>query len=401
MKKTLIALTVGSALMAIATTSQAVSLYDYDQPTSAYEDAYVSGKFNMNSGNQGQTSHNADLYGNYGRVFSSPNRDVKVEASGEYHANRGKDKGSETAENYLGNTAVSANNYFQPNSRGAFWYGSGEVGGKKGKDDVTKTDSVKVRNWHAKAGLGVGYGRVVNVTPMARAIRLVEALGQRGLLQGDLSTAQYNQIAHVIAKQDEYRSRYGSVDYNQYWIADIERALSQTGQVRALGAVGVIKANDVLMRETISTRKAGWLVKLGISDLYQDYEYGAVSGNSNQAALDVGAEYHVPVSNRTQFSNITNASFGLKDDGRNARNEMALTYEVSDRVDWENKWAVDYNKVDDKNIKNSNTVNTLSSTYRYYLTNKLAFDTTLSAINDNDKADVDKALNMGVTYRLK
>ena len=58
MKKTLIALTVGSALMAIATTSQAVSLYDYDQPTSAYEDAYVSGQFDMNSGNQERTSHN-------------------------------------------------------------------------------------------------------------------------------------------------------------------------------------------------------------------------------------------------------------------------------------------------------------------------------------------------------
>ena len=387
MKKTLIALTVGSALMAITTTSQAVSLYDYDQPTSAYEDAYVSGQFDMNSGNQGQTSHNLDAYGNYQRVFSSPNRDVKVSADGQYHSNKGSNKGDNTKEDYLGNGAVSVNNYFQPNSRGAFWYGDAAVGVKKAADDT-----------YVKAGVGVGYGRVVNVTPMARSIRLVDALQQKGILNADLTTAEYNQVAHVIARESEYRSRYGSVDYNQYWIADIERALNKTGKVRGLGAVGILKTNDVLMRETISSRKIGWLVKAGISEIIRDYD-----GESTKPALDAAAEYYVPLSNQTQFSNEANLSTTLQnnDDSYKARNKMALSYRVSDRVDWENAWTVDYNKVDTKSIKNSNTVNTLSSTYRYYLTNKLAFDTTLSAINDNDKAKLDKALNMGVTYRLK
>ena len=164
MKKTLIALTVGSALMAIATTSQAVSLYDYDQPTSAYEDAYVSGQFDMNSGNQERTSHNLDLYGNYQRVFSSPNRDVKVSADGAYHSNKSAKKGESTQEDYIGNAAVSVNNYFQPNSRGAFWYGDAATSVKKGAEDP-----------YIKAGVGVGYGRIINVTPMARSIRLVEA----------------------------------------------------------------------------------------------------------------------------------------------------------------------------------------------------------------------------------
>ena len=387
MKKTLIALTVGSALMSIATTGQAVSLYDYDQPTSAYEDAYVSGQFDMNSGNQGQTSHNLDVYGNYQRVFSSPNRDVKVSTDGEYHSNKGSTKGTGTKEDYIGNAAVSVNNYFQPNSRGAFWYGDAAASVKKSANDP-----------YVKAGVGVGYGRIINVTPMARSIRLVEALHQKGLLSADLSTAEYNQVAHVIARESEYRSRYGSVDYNQYWIADIERALNKTGKVRALGAVGVLKTNDVLMRETISSRKIGWLVKAGISEIIRDYD-----GESSKPALDAAAEYYVPLSNQTQFSNEANLSTTLKDndDSYKARNKMALSYQVSDRVDWENAWTVDYNKVDTKNIKSSNTINTLSSTYRYYLTNKLAFDTTLSAINDNQKADIDKALNMGVTYRLQ
>ena len=387
MKKTLIALTVGSALMAIATTSQAVSLYDYDQPTSAYEDAYVSGQFDMNSGNQERTSHNLDLYGNYQRVFSLPNRDVKVSADGAYHSNKSAKKGESTQEDYIGNAAVSVNNYFQPNSRGAFWYGDAATSVKKGAEDP-----------YIKAGVGVGYGRIINVTPMARSIRLVEALHQKGLLSADLSTAEYNQVAHVIARESEYRSRHGGNDYTQYWIADIERVLNKTGKVRALGAAGILKANDVLMRETISSRKIGWLVKAGISEVIRDYD-----GESAKPALDAAAEYYVPLSNQTQFSNEANLSANLKDDddGYRARNKMALSYQLSDRVDWENAWTVDYNKTDTKNVKNSHTINTASSTYRYYLTNKLAFDTTLSVTNDNQRKDVDKALNMGVTYRLK
>ena len=387
MKKTLIALTVGSALMAIATTSQAVSLYDYDQPTSAYEDAYVSGQFDMNSGNQERTSHNLDLYGNYQRVFSSPNRDVKVSADGAYHSNKSAKQGESTQEDYIGNAAVSVNNYFQPNSRGAFWYGDAATSVKKGAEDP-----------YIKAGVGVGYGRIINVTPMARSIRLVEALHQKGLLSADLSTAEYNQVAHVIARESEYRSRHGGNDYTQYWIADIERVLNKTGKVRALGAAGILKANDVLMRETISSRKIGWLVKAGISEVIRDYD-----GESAKPALDAAAEYYVPLSNQTQFSNEANLSANLKDDddGYRARNKMALSYQLSDRVDWENAWTVDYNKTDTKNVKNSHTINTASSTYRYYLTNKLAFDTSLSVTNDNQRKDVDKALNMGVTYRLK
>jgi len=387
MKKTLIALTVGSALMAIATTSQAVSLYDYDQPTSAYEDAYVSGQFDMNSGNQERTSHNLDLYGNYQRVFSSPNRDVKVSADGAYHSNKSAKQGESTQEDYIGNAVVSVNNYFQPNSRGAFWYGDAATSVKKGAEDP-----------YIKAGVGVGYGRIINVTPMARSIRLVEALHQKGLLNADLSTAEYNQVAHVIARESEYRSRHGGNDYTQYWIADIERVLNKTGKVRALGAAGILKANDVLMRETISSRKIGWLVKAGISEVIRDYD-----GESAKPALDAAAEYYVPLSNQTQFSNEANLSANLKDDddGYRARNKMALSYQLSDRVDWENAWTVDYNKTDTKNVKNSHTINTASSTYRYYLTNKLAFDTTLSVTNDNQRKDVDKALNMGVTYRLK
>jgi hypothetical protein len=84
---------------------------------------------------------------------------------------------------------------------------------------------------------------------------------------------------------------------------------------------------------------------------------------------------------------------------------MSLTHELTDRVDWLNSWAMNY---DHNDITSTDTTtNALSSTYRYYISNKLAFDTVaaLSKVSDdisgNGNDEIDKSLFMGVTYRLK
>ncbi|MEB4590652.1 DUF481 domain-containing protein [Candidatus Thiothrix sp. Deng01] len=393
MKKQILATSIAIGLTQLAIPAFAdVTLYDYEQPSSAYEDAYVSGRLNVNSGNQDQTSHDLSVDMNYERVFSSPDRDVKVSGDLLGTSKRGPNTGDDTQENYVGNGSVSANKYFQPNSKGAFWYGDGEVGVKKGAEDP-----------RVKVGVGLGYGRVVNVTPMAQALRLVEALRNKNRLTADLTKAEYNQLANVIAKESEYRSRYGAADYQQNWVNDMETALEATGKTNGkLDAIGILKAYDVLVNERISTRKYGWLVKAGVSEVIKDYD-----GGDSKPALDVAGEYHRPLSNRTQFSNEASASTILQDDDKSytAKNNMSLTYEMSDRVDWLNSWALNYDH-NDKTDQDT-TTNALSSTYRYYLSNKLAFDTVLalSKVDDditaNGNDEVDKSLYMGVTYRLK
>ncbi len=393
MKKHILSLGITSAIMTMVTPVMAdVTLFDYTEPTSAYEDAYVSGRLNINSGNQAQTSHDLNVDANYERVFSSANRDVKLNGDVQASSKRDGTAGAKTQENYIGAGSVSVNNYFQPGSRGAFWYGDGEVGVKKGAEDP-----------RVKAGVGLGYGRVVNVTPMAQAIRLVEALRDKNKLAGDLTKEEYNQLANVIAKESEYRSKYGAADYQQNWVADMEAVLQASGKANgALGAVGILKAYDVLVNERISTRKHGWLVKAGVSEVIKDYD-----GGDNKPALDIAGEYHRPLSNRTQFSNEASASAILQDNDNSytAKNNMSLTHEISDRVDWLNSWAIDYDHND--TTGQDTTTNALSSTYRYYISNKLAFDTVaaLTKVDDeisgNGNDEVDKSLFMGVTYRLK
>ena len=240
---------------------------------------------------------------------------------------------------------------------------------------------------------------MVNVTPMAKAIRLMDALKYRGSINRKPSKATYNDVAHIIAKQAEYASKYGRKDYQKYWIADIEKALQGAGVLSGnLNAVGVLEARQVLVDERISTRKYGWKVRAGLNYVGSNF-----SGIKNKPGLELGAEYHRPLSNRTQFSDEATLSTIFDSDAADAyklRNRMTLTHEVADRIDWENAWTLDYDKIDGgKDV----TTNTLSSTFLYELTNSLDYSVTAKVTNTDGTANdgTDKSINMGIRYRLK
>jgi hypothetical protein len=253
------------------------------------------------------------------------------------------------------------------------------VGARKGQDKP-----------FTKATVGLGYGRVVNVTPMARSIRVIQALRNKGTLRSDPADSVYQAVAEIIAKKDQYRSRHGRRDYNQYWIGDMEKALGAS-----LGAAGTIKAHDVLTQEPISIRKHGWLVRTGIGAVLSDYD-----GETGKPAVEVGAEYHRPLSNQTQFSNEAIFTTTLKDDSKSYifNNTMSLTHELTDVIDWENRWLLSYNKLDDAG---STTANTFTSAFNYELTNQLDFNITAKAAKTTGEDDVNKRLTMGIRYRLK
>jgi len=355
------------------------SLLDYNEATSSYDDAYVTGHFNAANGNQERANYDLDLTIDYEKVMSSPSLNIKYDASGAGTSSRSATKGEERKTNYQAAASVTMDKYFRSGSKGAFWYGKGEVGAKKGQ-----------KKSFAKATAGLGYGRVVNVTPMARSIRVIEALRQNGSLGADPSHAKYQEIASIISKEAQYRSKFGAKDYVQHWVADIEKVLG-----KSVGAKGAIKSYDVLSNERISTRKHGWLVRAGIGAVLSDYE-----GETGKPAVEVGAEFHRPISNQTQFSNEAIFTTTLKDgdSSYNVKNNMSLTHEITDIVDWENKWLVDFSKADNSD---SNTTHTVTSAFNYEISSQLDYNITATLTKTEAKDDIDQKLSMGVKYRLK
>ena len=249
------------AVSGASTTAFAVpAITDYQQATSAYEDAYISGNYNANSGNQGQSSYDLNLSLDYEKVFSSPNRNTKLDFNGTGSSSKGSTAGDQSTNTYQALGSATVDNYFRPGSKAGFWYGKGEVGVQKGQESP-----------FTKATVGLGYGRVVNVTPMARSIRIIEALRHEGFLKSDVSNVVYRNVAQVIDKEGEYRSKHGAANYEQYWVQDIQSAIEASGMGK-LNARAILKSYDVLTQERISTRKYGWLVRAGVGAVLSDYD---------------------------------------------------------------------------------------------------------------------------------
>ena len=85
---------------------------------------------------------------------------------------------------------------------------------------------------------------------------------------------------------------------------------------------------------------------------------------------------------------------------------MSVTYEISNRIDWQNSWtfnAVFPTEGDEKN----RTSNQLTSSFYYYLVNRIWAETTLTlshlddGIKNNGNEDIETRIYLGLTYRLR
>lgn len=371
-----------------------VRLDDYTEASSSYQDSYINGNLSIFDGRENeQTSYQADLSLDYDQVLESPDVDTRLQADALGTVERGSAEGDQSEDTYSAQASYTRDNYFEPDSTGAFWFGSANLGANSA---FNSND--------ARVIFGFGYGRVKNVTPMARAIRVVEALQDRGYILRTPSIETYNKMANIVAVEDEYRSRYGARDYTQDWVQDVLNVLEESGNISPdSGAAEVLRTFYVLDQERISTRRIGWKVRAGIGYAYRSFD----SQNDSDPALEIGAEYHYPLSNATQFSNEMTANTILQDqdDSYTLRNVMTLTHEISDLIDWENDWTLDY--IDDGLTNQDVTVNTVGSAFIFSLNNSLDYTIRLSVTdfdgdeNVNNVNGTDTSLVMGVRYRLK
>lgn len=388
-------LLVTTLLMPIST--WAIELTDYTTVDSFYQEAFVNSQFNLRSGNQDQTSIDGNATGNYDITYSTLPFVWGIRGDGKLDINRGKNEGSSTEKGYDFLLHGNADKYFNPEGL-LLGYGSFDLGYRKpmGVDDADDP--------FAKIGGGVGYGRVINATPLADILRVMEELRKYGLLTKEPSDQIYLAMAAVVAKEEEYKSKYGFADYKVYWIDDLEKVLQKAGLLKnnTLGTVGVIKIQDVLINEPISIRKHGWIGKVGAGFVLSSYD-----GGDSDPSVDASFEYAYPVNYELQLINLASYSTILADDiTHHFNNRFSLTYEIADRIDWENAWNLDMILPTEDNADNTIT-NSLSSSFRYYISNLVDANVTLSMtqveddIDNNGNDDADTSLLFGLRYRLK
>jgi len=392
-----------SGCLVTVTSAQAIMLEDYVDPNSAYENAFANANFFMQNANYNrepfddgfleenviQSSYDLNLSANYRRVYSSLPLAWTYSAEIVGQMSRGgtravnSPRSSSTNELIFGAAEATYDRYLQSNPN-VFWFGDGRV------DYSSEQDNAK-----AVIGGGLGYGRVINATALAKALRVMEDFQQFGLLTAYPSDVVMMEIAQIINKEDEYQSKYGAGDYRRAWYESIETVLMGGGLINGdgLGAMGVIKLDDVLNSELVNPREHGWRSAMGVSYVVQDFD-----GSRGDPGLSLRFQYAKPYGYRGQLIEDVTISRTLGEDvGTTVVNKLSYTYEVSDLVDWQNTWSLSLIDSDDS------TTNEFVSRFNYEVNNVLAFDLTMSFIDsDVDNADGVRAkVTTGLKYRLR
>lgn len=387
-----------STVLSLNGGAYAIEMTDYKDPQSSWEEAFLTGSFNSKSGNQDQTSYDLTLDAFYEHNYSSLPRTWQIHVDGEADVTRGADQGDRSEDNSVANFRANLDNYFasRPNT---FWFGENEINYRSDAD-----------NLRAEVGIGLGYGRVINATPLAKVLRIEEELREHGVILGRMSDDEYLELAQIIDLENEYRGKYGADEYKSVWIADFEKVLKRIGVLKngSLGALGVLQMHKVLFDEPVSIRKHGWLVRAGVGYVVQNFE-----GDESDPSVGITYEYAHPSGYKGQFINRLDYSTVLGDDTLHyITNDMSYSHEISDRIDWINQWTLDWQIFDDE--REDITRNGLSTTFRYYLTNRVTANATLSVIHTEDgipdsevtepdefNDETDVTTFFSIAYRLK
>jgi hypothetical protein len=375
----------------------AIELTDFRDPDRIFDEAFFNGRFNLNSGNQAQTSYDGTTSGFYQMTYSTLPFVWKFRFEGSLDINRDSKANAETEESYLFNLESNFDKYLTDNLFGLFGFGGIDLAYRRqiGDDEAD--------NPYSKLTTGIGYGRVIDATPLADVLRVVESLKEYGVIVGDVDDSTYLELAAIVGKRREFQSRYGFEDYEQYWIEALEKVMQKSGILKnnMLGAVGVIKTRYILILERISPRKHGWSVRGGAGYITSTFEDA-----DDDPSLDLGFEYAKPFGYQLQLTEEASYSRILSDDEIDIfDNRLGLTYEISDRIDWENTWTI--NATYPSGVGKDYIKNKLSSIFRYYVTNLITADLTFSltkeddGIDDNGNDDIEKVAFFGFTYRLK
>lgn len=396
MKRWVIGLT-GVLLLALPMSASAIELTDYMDPDLFYQDAELLAMFTMRDGNQDQTSYNGSAEVFYDMEYSTLPFKWQVFVEGNADFDRGANEDDDSNENYWMEGWTEAKKYINEID-GPFYFGRFDAGYRslEGNNDDDP---------YAEVTAGAGYGRVITATPLMEAVRVVEDLQEYGIITGAISDAAYLKLADVIAKEQEYKSKYSLREYEKYWYEDMEKVLRDEGVLTndTLGAMGVIRIQDILTDEGVLQRKHGWEAKLGIGYLISDY-----SGNDSDPVLRGSFEYAKPYGFKwqliEQFSYATileDWEFG--DTDHNINNRVSLTYEMTEMIDWINVWDLDIILPSDSDEDESYR-NALWTELRYYLTNTVDLVTRLQFDHfdhgDNEDDDVATTFFVGVAYTI-
>jgi len=231
--------------------------------------------------------------------------------------------------------------------------------------------------------LGVGVGRFINVTPLAKAVRVEDFLLFSSQLYDDLPEETMIKLGHIIEKRKEYKTLHGDV-YKLAWYKDMEDAIRESGMLKEekINAAGILRMDEVLFRERISDRFYGWDITLGTK---VELLTCKPSLKRSTLAADVTVRYSYPLSWCSQINEQLKVNTPIGNEffkSYNATVTSEFSYELTNRIDFALHHLISREKRLEENTVL--THNSLDISFIFYIENHINLMTNLQFAKSTD-----------------
>ncbi|MBL8006998.1 MAG: hypothetical protein JNJ56_05660 [Ignavibacteria bacterium] len=275
--------------------SQNVKITDFDLPVSSARKFLINGFYNWNQTDPYSDDSTLNITsswnvgGAYNQFYSSPSYAWQVTLGGSlFQLSR------EDTTRYRYDLAADLSKYFS-NSHGYFV--NGEVNSNYYRQSEFGTENRPTIELFG----GFGYGRRVNATSIAKAIRIDEDLKKSGITSSFMPKSTMLAIAQIIDKESEYRDKYKAL-YESKIIEDINKEILNSGVTNytSMSALGFMRIRDVLYgnNQFLNERAWGGDIRAGISGVLLTRN---VNIEMPAANIDIRGRYAYPIGLRHQI----------------------------------------------------------------------------------------------------
>ena len=367
--------------------AQEVSVTDYEVPVSAADRLLID--FSMNHATTGSTATTSkgNIGGIYKRFYDSLPFGYSIDVIGSGLV----DKNIETDDyetNYQINGDAGIKKYLAENNELL----KDTFGSLRASSDMH-------RHYDQPASaviVGMGYGRFIEATSLAKAVRIEAFLIQEGELSGHLPKTAILGFSKIINRENEYEDKYGEI-YKKEWYKDMETVMRESGLLNegGLSAIGVLRIEEILEREDIADRFYGWDATIGSKfDITTPY----TNQDRPVANLDVSASYARPIAWQWQISERVSINTPFDNFGTAYALSLSsdISYELSNRIDLRLRHLLRLDKPGVGDVENSHS---FGISFIYYIENNINLVAT-EQIEKVPDEDITSNFTVVLNYRV-
>ena len=244
--------------------------------------------------------------------------------------------------------------------------------------------------------VGLGYGRFINATALRKAVRIEDFFLHEGIIEEHLPKKTMIEVGHIIETEEEYKDLYGD-RYQNYWFEDMTNEIQKSGQVLgSIGAIGVLRIDEVLFKERINERFYGWEATAGV-------KFEVITETENKPRRDPAMSVRFRYSRPVNWSTQINTDFRIdspfsSDFGRiyNLRQTLDFIFEISNKINFTAAHLFRADKTAGSDVKLSTTI---SFAFSFFIENKINI-TAFEQITTVEGEPFRQSFNVGLSYRI-